>query len=84
MTMPEQTITLDELPRREDYMAVIQAASWPCECPPLLSRLFADMFAPYFDRKVCRGCRARRALTKIVEISEALGSPADHGGADEE
>lgn len=68
---PEPTVGLGRLPSREDFMAVLQAATWDCECPPLTSRLFAAAFDAYAARRCCKGCQARRALFELVRWSEA-------------
>lgn len=68
----EPTVRLDLMPSREDLFAVMQAATWPCRCPPLTSRLMALSLADYAARRCCKGCRARLALSNLARISEAL------------
>ena len=69
---PEPEVGLKHLPTREDILAVQQAATWQCECPPLMSRLFGEIYSSYFARHACKGCRARRALSDLVAVSESL------------
>lgn len=68
----EPTVRLDMMPTREDFMAALQAASWPCECPPLTSVLFAALMATYAARRCCKGCQARRLLSELAGFSETL------------
>lgn len=69
---PETAVGPREWPPREDVLAVLQAATWDCECPPFFSRLFAEVYSPYFARHACKGCRARRVLSELVAVSESL------------
>lgn len=58
------------MPGREDFMAALQIAAWPCECPPLISRLFALTMGLYAARRCCKPCHARRVLSELVAWSE--------------
>lgn len=72
--MPEDEDTTEPawMPKRGEYMAVLDAARRECECPPLFSVLFGQVYAPYFERNACAGCRARRILWDLIQLSESL------------
>lgn len=66
----QPTVGLPQWPTREDFMAALQIATWACECPPLVSRVFALLFPAYAASRCCKSCQARRALSELVAWSE--------------